>query len=129
MKRLEPVHISILVTVIFVMALAIGMQSEWWVLDGRKTPLDDNFSGDHEEEAAEEYIEDEHSDEDDHEKTEVSGGSTVQDAIDLGISLEEIEEVLEGKIDDKNSLIKDIVTQRGLKFGVAKDSLNALIDN
>jgi len=131
MKRLKPVYISILVIVVFAIALAIGMQSDWWMLEGRKTPLDDNFNKGHDEEEHVKEVdysgEEEHG-EDDHEKTEVSGGSTVQDALDLGISLEDIEEILEGKIDDKNELIKDIVTARGLKFGQVKDGLNALID-
>lgn len=126
MKRLKPVYISILVIVVFIIALAIGMQSEWWVLDGRKTPLDSNFNRDHDEE---ERIDDEESyNEEDHTKTEVTGSSTVQDALDLGISLDDIEEVLEGKINDQDALIKDIATERGLKFGIVKDSLNALID-
>lgn len=128
MKRLKSVYISVLTLVIFAAALLIGMQSDWWILEGRKTPLDgvtqDRIEADiHGDET------DEHdSDEQDHEKTVVSGSSTVQDALNLGIALEDIENVLEGKVNDKSALIKDIVTERGLKFGVIKDSLNALID-
>lgn len=124
MKNLKPVHISILVIVVFAIALALGMQSQWWVLDGRKTPLDNNFNRQHDEELTED-----HGDEEDHNKTEVTGGSTVQDALDLGIPLEDVEKVLQGEVDDTNMLIKDIVVERGLKFGVVKDSLNALIND
>jgi hypothetical protein len=122
--KLKPVHISILVIVVFIAALIAGMQSDWWRLDGRKTPLDDNFNREHDEELTEGS-----SDEEDHEKTEVTGSSTVQDALDLGLSIEDIEKVLEGEIEDENALIKEIAAQRGLRFGVVKDSLNALIDD
>lgn len=124
MKRLKPVYISILVLVVFTVALVIGMQSQWWILHGRKTPLDYNYNGRHEDEFGEE-----HSDEENHGSTQVSGGSTVQDALDLGILIEDIENVLDGTIDDRNVLIKDIVAERGLKFGMIKDNLNALISN
>ena len=53
MKKLKPVHISILTIVVFVVALLIGMQSEWWILEGRMTPLDGNIRGGHDTEASE----------------------------------------------------------------------------
>ncbi|MEX1376278.1 MAG: hypothetical protein AB1Z23_02280 [Eubacteriales bacterium] len=138
MKRLKPVHISILVIVVFLAALFLGMQSNWWQLEGRKTPSDfsidfgaNNDAAEHEdaESGTEiEATEEEHSeDEEDHETTSVAGSSTVQDAIDLGIPLEKIEEILAGEVEDKDQLIKTIVTERGLKFGEVKDALNALL--
>lgn len=128
MRKLKPVHISILTIVVFVAALLIGMQSDWWILEGRKTPLDGVTADNKAIEETIEHVEDDHDhEEDDHEMTEVSGGTTVQDAIDIGIPLEDIERILESEIDDKNALIKDLVTERGLKFGQVKDSLNALI--
>ena len=126
MKRLKPVHISILTIIVFVAALLLGMQSDWWVLSGRRTPLYSSCNEHNTEFSTEETSED-HG-EDDNDSTSVSGGSTIQDALNFGISLEELETVLEGKIDDTNAGIKTIVTQRGLKFGQVKDSLNALID-
>lgn len=141
MKRLKPVHISILVIVVFLVAMLLGMQSNWWVLDGRKTPSDFSidFGGsdasipeEHEEQDSTTEMtdaEEEHTEEEeDHETTSISGGSTVQDAIDLGIPLDKIEEILAGKIEDTNQSIKTIVEERGLKFGEVKDALNALIN-
>ncbi len=132
MKRLRPVHISILAIIVFVAALILGMQSEWWVLDGRKTPLDSNFGRGHGDEADEDYfgtIEEHIETEEDHETGQVSGNSTVQDALDLGITIDELEEILEGKLDDKDALIQDIVAQRGLRFGYVKDTINAVIND
>lgn len=126
MKTLKPVHISILTLVVFVIALLIGMQSDWWITEGRKTPLDGVTRRSVKEH--DELTEDEHSEEEgEHEKTEVTGGSTVQDAIDLGIPIEKIEEVLEGEIKNTDALIKNIVAERGLKFGIVKDTLNRMI--
>lgn len=136
MKRLKSVHISILTIVVFVAALILGMQSDWWVLSGRRTPLDSTGGNGHSTEIntqelgveySDDHGEEEEHGEEDHETDSVSGGSTVQNALDLGISLEDLEKVLEGKIDNTNAVIKTIVTQRGLKFGVVKDTLNALI--
>lgn len=126
MKALKPVHISILTLVVFVIALIIGMQSDWWITEGRKTPLDGVTRGranEHDELTEEDHSEEEGS----HEKTEVTGSSTVQNAIDLGIPIEKIEEVLEGKVENTDALIKNIVTERGLKFGIVKDTLNRMI--
>ena len=41
MKRIKPVHVSILAIVVFVAALLIGMQTDWWQTSGRRTPLDE----------------------------------------------------------------------------------------
>lgn len=120
MKRLKSKHISILTLIVFAAALLIGMQSDWWILEGRKTPLDgvtrDSAETSHD------------SEEEDHATAEVTGSTTVQSALDLGITIEEIELVLQGEIDDYDAVIKDIVEQRGLKFGEVKSRLNSLID-
>lgn len=119
MRRLKPVHISILTILVFVIALIVGMQTDWWETEGRKTPLDEPQSVEH---STEEY-----SVEEDHEVFQVTGSSTVQDALFLGLTQEQLEEVLEGPIEDLNASIKVIAQERGLKFGEVKDTLNSLI--
>lgn len=124
MKHMKPVVISILTIVIFAGALLIGMQSQWWQTEGRRTPLDQ--TGGREAESSQEA---EQSAEEDHVSITVTGSSTVGDAINLGLTYEQLEEVLQGPVTqaDNGTLIKDIVTQRGLQFGVIKDELNSLL--
>ena len=79
-------------------------------------------------ENTDQIIEDEHEEtEEEHETNVISGSSTVQNALDLGITMEELEFVLEGEITDTSAKIQDIVTERGLRFGVVKDTLNAYL--
>ena len=131
--KLMPVYISVLTVLIFVGALLAGMQSAWWITDGRATPLAGSpggGGGGHTEESGE--VTEEHTDEiseEDHETTSVSGSSTVQNALDLGITIEELEEVLQGEIEDTTVKIQDLVRERGLKFGEVKDALNALLND
>ena len=47
MKRIKPIHISILTIVVFVVALLIGMQTGWWQTSGRRTPLDEERGNGH----------------------------------------------------------------------------------
>ena len=131
-KRLKPVYISLLVILIFAGAMYLGRHSEWWITEGRKTPFDTGGGHDDETEIIDEHTiettEDEHTDEEeDHETNVISGSSTVQSALDLGITMEELELVLEGELTDTSAKIQDIVTERGLKFGVVKDALNAYL--
>lgn len=120
MKKIKPVHISILTILVFAIALIIGMQTDWWQTEGRKTPLDVPKNDEH-------NTEEEYSVEEDHEVFQVTGSSTVQDALNLGLTIEELEEVLEVSIEDLNTSIKVIAQERGLKFGEVKDTLNSLI--
>ncbi len=126
MKHLKPVYISILTLVIFTVALLAGMQTDWWQTEGRSTPLGETGGGRGESESVEETGETQ----EDHVSVSVSGSTTVGDAVSLGLTFEQLSEVLEGEITkaDAGEKIKDIVTQRGLQFGVVKDELNSLLD-
>lgn len=119
MKKIKPVYISILTILVFAIALIIGMQTDWWQTEGRKTPLDEPKSVEH---SIEEF-----NVEEDHEVFQVTGSSTVQDALNLGVTIAQLEEVLEVSIEDLNASIKVIAQERGLKFGEVKDTLNSLI--
>ncbi len=55
----------------------------------------------------------------------ISGDTTVKEALEHGIKLEELEAII-GKVDDENSLIKTVLTENGFTFGKLKDSLNEL---
>jgi len=127
MKQLKPVTISILALIVFAVALWGGMQTEWWQLDGRRTPLD-SYGGGQGHESVIDSIEDEHTEEE-HEDTVISGSSTIQQALDLGLTYEQLATVLGGSVRDMrtDTFIKDIITERGLKFGIAKDELNKRI--
>lgn len=65
---------------------------------------------------------------DEEEKTQVSGNSTVADAISLGISIEEIEEILGVEVENINMGIRDLCEQNGLQFGNVKNHLNELLN-
>ena len=125
MKRLRPVHISILTIIIFVGALFIGMQSDWWILEGRKTPLDGVSNGKSESYESEISTDEEHSED---EAYMVNGNSTVADVLKLGIPRQTLESILGGPVDEEEILIKQLVDERGLKFGQVKDQLNELIE-
>lgn len=144
MRKIKPVLISVITIVIFAGALAIGMTTDWWQTEGRKTPLsaekghgvnqtqrenENEIQSDHQSEPST-YNDDEKNAlaETDHQQTEVKGSSTVQDALDLGISLAELEAILEGPIEDTNASIKETAQSRGLKFGEVKDTLNGLLN-
>ncbi|MBN2878351.1 MAG: hypothetical protein JXN65_01865 [Clostridia bacterium] len=132
--KLSPVYISLLTVVIFAAAIFAGMQTGWWITEGRGTPLAGSKGGGHggeSEEVTEEHIVNEIDEitEEEHETEGIAGSSTVQNALDMGITMEELEQVLEGAIEDTSVKIQDLVSERGLKFGVVKDALNALIDD
>ncbi len=126
MKHLKPVYISILTLIIFAGALLAGMQTDWWQTEGRSTPLGETGGRRSESESVEETGEME----EDHVTSSVAGSTTVADAVSLGLTYEQLSEVLEGEISqaDDGMKIKDIVSQRGLQFGVVKDELNSLLD-
>ena len=126
MKHLKPVYISILTLVIFAGALLAGMQTDWWQTEGRSTPLGETGGGRGGSESTEVTGEEE----EDHVTVSVAGSTTVGDAVNLGLTYEQLSEVLEGEVTqaDAGEKIKDIVTQRGLQFGVVKDELNSLLD-
>ena len=136
MRRIKPIWITVLTVVVFVGALLAGMQTDWWITDGRKTPLDGVTSDSHETETHEEETaidgteetEEVHSDSE--ESGLITGGSIVQDAIDSGIPMETLEVIFEGPIssEDPNMSIKALTEARGLKFGEVKDALNSLLE-
>jgi len=133
--KLSPVYISLLTVVVFAAAIFAGMQTGWWITEGRGTPLAGSKGGGghggESEEVTEEHTVNEIDEmaEEDHETEGIAGSSIVQDALDMGITMEELEQVLEGPIEDTSVRIQDLVSERGLKFGVVKDALNALIDD
>jgi len=57
----------------------------------------------------------------------ISGDTTVKEALEYGINIEDLEAII-GKIDDQNSLIKVVAEDNGFSFGKVKDSLNELIN-
>ncbi|MCK5129548.1 MAG: hypothetical protein KAQ68_06840 [Clostridiales bacterium] len=59
--------------------------------------------------------------------TEVTGSFTIKNALDMGLSQEQIIGVL-GEYDDESQLIKDVATVNGLSFGKAKTALNDLMN-
>jgi len=61
-------------------------------------------------------------------KTTIVGKTSVAEAIELGISLESMEEVLGTEVANMNLYIRDICTQQGLSFSEVKTTLNSLIE-
>ena len=140
MLKLKPFWITLISIILFVIGMFLGTKSDWWNTEGRKTPLDGERyyeSHDEEESAAEpessvmeahEAVEAEDEEEEEHEaEGVVSGGTTVQEALDMGIPLDVIEEILEGPVEDTGWSIQTVAKERGLQFGVVKDELNALL--
>jgi len=62
------------------------------------------------------------------EHTTIGGETTVKDALDLGISIESLEEILGTKISDESQLVKEIATGNGMKFSEVKGELNSLLE-
>lgn len=69
----------------------------------------------HDEEAAEDH------------GLEISGSTTVGQALDMGIPDYILKQYL-GDITNKNALVKDLITANGLSFGKTKTILNQYID-
>ncbi len=75
--------------------------------------------------ADEDLVSDETSVEDEHEgEIKINGKSTVADAIAYGISLEVIEDLVGGEIENKNMLIRDVCVENSVSFSAIKDQLN-----
>ena len=128
MIRIKQLVVNIITAVLFVGLLLIGMTTDWWMTEGRKTPLD-GVTAKTVDEAHADEASDAHADEDaeEHEQNTIVGSSTVQDALDLGISEQALTELLAGPIDDPSASIKELAQARGLQFGVIKDALNAML--
>lgn len=58
----------------------------------------------------------------------IKGKTTVQEVLNLGLSLESIEEILGMKIDDKSSIIRDLCISNNLEFSTVKERLQLLYD-
>lgn len=66
--------------------------------------------------------------EDEHEeKTTVTGQTTVADAIELGLTITQIEETLGVEVPNNNITVKDLCSNNGLPFSEMKGKLNDLL--
>ena len=135
MLKLKPFWITLMAIIFFAGGMALGTTSDWWSTDGRKTPLDgEKFYESHEEEAVEatatgsieEGTPEVEAEEEHAEEGVVSGDTTIQDALDMGIAADVLEEILEGPLEDTSATIQTVAKERGLQFGVIKDELNAM---
>ena len=57
----------------------------------------------------------------------VSGNTTLQDLLNSGLTLEQLEEIGGTKIDDTNIYLKDYAEENGLSYGFVKDQVNILL--
>lgn len=57
----------------------------------------------------------------------INSSTTIAQAIELGLSLENLEAVLDTKITNHDNIIKDVAKDNGLRFALIKDELNELI--
>lgn len=57
------------------------------------------------------------------EETGITGSTTFKEALEMGLTEQQIEEVMGEKIPDINMVIKDYVHSRGLSFGIIKKAL------
>lgn len=87
-------------------------------------PVDESVNGPVE--AVEESSKDNHSSEEQH--SLINGNSIIQDALDMGITKEQLEEVLGTALHDTSLLIKDVAKGNGLRFSEIKDILNAMLE-
>lgn len=61
------------------------------------------------------------------ENESVSGNTTLQDLINSGLTLEQLEEIGGTKIEDTNIYLKDYAEENGLSYGFVKDQVNILL--
>ena len=59
----------------------------------------------------------------------INGAATFQMALDAGITIDEIEEIIQGPMPLTNMKIKDYCTEKGLSFSEIKEKLNTIINN
>jgi ferredoxin len=62
------------------------------------------------------------------EHSAINSTTTVKMALELGLTLEEIEQVIGIKIVDESKLIKDVCKENDLRFSEMKDNLNSLLN-
>ncbi len=65
--------------------------------------------------------------EEEHVESIVKGNTTVQEVIDAGMTLEELEEVMGISIDNRAKLIKDLCTENELAFMDIKNKINEIL--
>lgn len=68
----------------------------------------------------------------DEEKSEeplINGSTTFKQALEAGISKEQIEEIIGKELPPTNTIIKDFCINEGLTFSVIKNKLNELVEN
>lgn len=126
--KINRIVIAVSIIVLVFGSIALSQSLGWWQTKnsggGRDHETEIGVSESHEED--ETSVESE--DIEDHENSdEISGSSTVQSALDLGLTQEQIIEVL-GEYDDETQLIKDVATANGLSFGKVKTALNELLN-
>lgn len=132
MFRMKAAWITVLTVVCFAGGMAIGTTSDWWRTEGRKTPLDgaDLYVAHGKEESVTEgqSLEDlPEAGGEAHSEAMISGETTVQQALDLGIPIDMLTSLLAGPVEDTDRSIKVIAQERGLQFGVIKDELNIFL--
>ena len=74
-----------------------------------------------------ENIEDKAVEETEEHETLVNGQTTITQLMGYGLEINEIEELLGVKVNDKNILVRDLCRENGLQFSTIKDKLNDLL--
>ncbi len=69
----------------------------------------------------------EEDEEEDEHGIEISGNTTVGQALEMGVPLSVLEEYL-GKINNMEALVRDLASEKGYSFGKIKSILNAYIE-
>lgn len=57
----------------------------------------------------------------------VNGRTTFQEVLDVGITKEQLEEILNAKLPSTNQGVKDYCSQKGISFSDIKDKINSLL--
>jgi len=128
--KLKRLIIAVSILAVIFGGIAISKSLGWWKTTSSRKIFETSGSGrnesSHEVEAGHDTAGDGIVEE--HASTEVSGSTTVSQALELGIPKDILIEFC-GDISNKDAIVKDLIIANGLSFGKTKTILNEYIDS
>ncbi len=59
----------------------------------------------------------------------IRGRTIFQDLINWGVKMEDIEKAVGTEVTDRNAVIRDYLSSKGIEFGTVKETLQELVDS
>ncbi len=122
--KLKSTTIAILIFVIFFGGIGVSKTIGYWNTKSNRFNKGKSISNDE----IDRYEEHEHEDDSHEEENKINGEITFNEAVEMGITHEEIESVLDTKVENYNILIKDYCHKNNIRFSEVKNKLQKILD-